>query len=76
VYLKINTDISSLNYSNLNVTVICTSNLQLQSDVSSAGGPWKVSMLLLFLAIEQEDDNPTGLVAHCHDCGSCRVNQD
>lgn len=31
-------------------------------------------MLSLFLAIEQEDDNTTGLVAYCDDHGPCRVN--
>lgn len=31
-------------------------------------------MLSLFLAIEQEDDNTTGLVAYCDDYGPCRVN--
>ena len=74
MYLKFSTDISNVSYSSPGATVIYNYNLLLQSDVSAAGGPWKVSMLLLFLAIEQEDDNTTGLVARCHDYGPCRVN--
>lgn len=76
MYLKFNTDISNVSYSILKVTVIYTYNLQQQSDDSAAEGPWKVSMLLLFPDIEQEHDNTTGLVAHCHDSGPCRVNSD
>lgn len=74
--VKFNTDLSNVRYSSLNVTVIYTYNLQLKSDISAAGGPWKVNVLLFFLAIEQEDDDTTGLVAHCHDYGPCRVNSD
>lgn len=53
-------DIANVSYSILKVAVIYIYNLQLQSDVLAAGEPWNVSILLLFLDIELEDDGHCG----------------
>lgn len=49
-----------MSYSILKVAVIYIYNLQLQSDVLAAGESWNVSILLLFLDIELEDDGHCG----------------